>query len=101
MWEFPKIRGALFGDPYNKDYSILGSILGSPYFGKLPCSCGRSLVSSSGLLGSFHFFHKGPSIQTQWFVAVHNHCDSSALCQQLRPIARATSVAKDGAVVLQ
>ena len=22
--------------PYNKDYSILGSILGSPYFGKLP-----------------------------------------------------------------
>ena len=25
-----------FGGPYNKDYSILGSILGSPYFGKLP-----------------------------------------------------------------
>ena len=33
---FPKIRGALFGGPHNKDYSILGSILGSPYFGKLP-----------------------------------------------------------------
>ena len=32
---FPKL-GDLFGDPYNKDYSILGSILGSPYFGKLP-----------------------------------------------------------------
>ena len=30
--EFPY----LFGVPYNKDYSILGSILGSPYFGKLP-----------------------------------------------------------------
>ena len=25
-----------FGGPFNKDYSILGSILGSPYFGKLP-----------------------------------------------------------------
>ena len=28
MWEFPKIRGTFFGGPYNKDYSILGSILG-------------------------------------------------------------------------
>ena len=28
--------GYLFGGPHNKDYSILGSILGSPYFGKLP-----------------------------------------------------------------
>ena len=28
--------GTFFGDPHNKDYSILGSILGSPYFGKLP-----------------------------------------------------------------
>ena len=28
--------GYLFGGPYNKDYSILVSILGSPYFGKLP-----------------------------------------------------------------
>ena len=28
---FPKSRG-----PTNKDYSILVSILGSPYFGKLP-----------------------------------------------------------------
>ena len=25
-----------FGGPYHKDYSVLGSILGSPYFGKLP-----------------------------------------------------------------
>ena len=32
---FPKL-GYLFGDPYNKDYSILGSILGSPCFRKLP-----------------------------------------------------------------
>ena len=28
--------GYLFGGPHNKDYSILGSILGPPYFGKLP-----------------------------------------------------------------
>ena len=33
-----QIRGTLFRGPYNKDYSILGSILGSPYFGKLPYS---------------------------------------------------------------
>ena len=28
--------GYLFGGPHNRDYSILGSILGFPYFGKLP-----------------------------------------------------------------
>ena len=28
--------GYLFGGLANKDYSILGSILGFPYFGKLP-----------------------------------------------------------------
>ena len=35
LWDymgFPIIRGALFGGPHNKDYSILGPILGSPYF---------------------------------------------------------------------
>ena len=36
IWVFPKIRGTLFGGPHNKDYSILGSILGFTYFGKLP-----------------------------------------------------------------
>ena len=36
IWGFPKINGTLFGSPHNKDYSILGSILGSHYFGKLP-----------------------------------------------------------------
>ena len=33
---FPEIRGTLFGDPYSKDSSILGSGMGFPYFGKLP-----------------------------------------------------------------
>ena len=37
-WGLPKILGTFFGGPHNKDYSILGSILGSPYFGKLPSS---------------------------------------------------------------
>ena len=36
IWGFPKNYGYLFGGPIKKDYSILGSILGSPHFGKLP-----------------------------------------------------------------
>ena len=35
-WGVPKIGGTFFGGPYNKDYSILGSILGYPDLGKLP-----------------------------------------------------------------
>ena len=35
----------LLGVPYNKDYSIWRSILGSPYFGKLP------FLSRVGVLG--------------------------------------------------
>ena len=37
LWEFPRIRGTLLGVPIIRTiYSILGSILGSPSFGKLP-----------------------------------------------------------------
>ena len=36
IWGFPKILGTFSLGPYNKDYSSLGSILGPPYFGKLP-----------------------------------------------------------------
>ena len=36
IWGFPKIGVTIFGCPYKKDYSILGSILGFLYFGKLP-----------------------------------------------------------------
>ena len=58
--------GYPFGGPHNKDYSILGSLLGSPYFGKLPFEvrslnfkvqgtvskvCCQLLASSRGLLG--------------------------------------------------
>ena len=31
-------QGYLFGGPHNKDSNILGFILGSPHFGKLPHS---------------------------------------------------------------
>ena len=36
MWGFPTSRGTFLGGPHNKDYSILGSILGYPDSGKLP-----------------------------------------------------------------
>ena len=36
MLGFPKNEGYLFGGPHNKDYHILGSILGSPDLGKRP-----------------------------------------------------------------
>ena len=34
VWGFPKL-GVPFWGPNNKEYSILGSVLGSPKFGKL------------------------------------------------------------------
>ena len=37
---FPKL-GIPFWGPHNKDYSIFGSILGSPDFGKLPFESSR------------------------------------------------------------
>ena len=37
--------GYHFGGPYNKDYSFLGSILGYPYFGKLPYLVPREWIS--------------------------------------------------------
>ena len=51
IWGFPKIRGTLFGGPYNKGYSILGSILGSPYFGKLPYAARVPPSVVAGLFG--------------------------------------------------
>ena len=47
-----QIRGTLFRGPYNKDYSILGSILGSPYFGKLPYHVKLQRARSSLIKGS-------------------------------------------------
>ena len=45
--------GYLFGGPYNKGYSILGSILGSLHFGKLPYTMVLQYgFPDEGLLGS-------------------------------------------------
>ena len=48
--------GYLIGDPHNKDYSILGSILGSPDSGTLPfkasCTGLPCKASFTGLKGS-------------------------------------------------
>ena len=38
IWGVAKFRGTFLGVSFNKDYSSFGSILGSPYFGKLPYS---------------------------------------------------------------
>ena len=43
---FLKLGVSYWGGPHNKDYSILGSILGSPYLGKLPNG-----LESKGTLG--------------------------------------------------
>ena len=37
-------KGYHIGGPYSKDYSILGSILGSHYFGKLPIKGAKAAV---------------------------------------------------------
>ena len=39
IWGFPKI-GAHFGSPYNKDHSILGSVLRPPIFANFHCGIG-------------------------------------------------------------
>ena len=36
IWGFPKIGGAFLGVPIIRTIVFWGSILGSPYFGKLP-----------------------------------------------------------------
>ena len=50
IWRFPKIRGPLFGSPYNKSPTILGSILGPMICGishitlNYPCTIGHWLT---------------------------------------------------------
>ena len=50
-WGFPKIRGTFLGGPSIKDHSILGSILGSTSFGKLPKEA-QGPLGQSGVAGS-------------------------------------------------
>ena len=53
---FPKL-GVPFGAPHNKDYSIFGSVLGSPYFGKLPFR-----AWCSGIVAGFCRAEAGPDL---------------------------------------
>ena len=41
MRGFTKLGVPFLGGPYNKDHSIWGSILGSPYLGRLPFTGGE------------------------------------------------------------
>ena len=61
IWGYPKIRIGHFERPNNKDYSILGSMLGSLYFGKLPYTdnitkyssfCSRMQVTAASFCAS-------------------------------------------------
>ena len=48
IWGFPQIRGTSL---HNKDYNTLGSILGSPYLGKLPylSEAAQAMMAMQGL----------------------------------------------------
>ena len=47
---FPKL-GVPFEGPNNMDCSILGSLLGSPHVGKLPCKAGGEFDPLKGVIG--------------------------------------------------
>ena len=49
-WGFPKIKGPFLGAPIIRTAIYLGSILGSPYFGKLP-RLGLQAACSTGFGG--------------------------------------------------
>ena len=42
IWGFPMIKGTSLGGSHNKDYSILGSILGPPILGNYHIAIGLS-----------------------------------------------------------
>ena len=66
---FPKL-GVPFGGPNNKDYSILGSILGSPYFGKLPYPPNPSIEGNQ----------EGPLIRVQGLRRISSGSASGPFC---------------------
>ena len=47
IWAVPKIRGTFFGGPYNEDYSIFGSILGSLILGNYHIRFGEGRPGSA------------------------------------------------------
>ena len=56
IWGFPKIRGTLFGGPYNKDYSILGSIFGETTISSM-AACGHNNGQNLAPLKSLRDMH--------------------------------------------
>ena len=50
----PKISCTILGVPIRKDYSIQGSILGSPYLRKLPYPCGLNSGTASSAAAFMH-----------------------------------------------
>ena len=56
--------GYHFGGPHNKDYSILESMLGSPYVGKIPYT---SLQNDRDDLGLRHFLIPGSAFSQHQF----------------------------------
>ena len=68
---FPKIKGTFLGVPCNKDYSILGSILGYPNFEKLPHIQGRK-DQNVGNYSGFYIISLSPlSLAPEAFNAKH------------------------------
>ena len=61
--------GTILGGPNHKDYNALGSVLGSPYLGKLPF-----LVSKSQIWGF---------LQIQSYGAVLGRCLSFHICPRV------------------
>ena len=47
-WWFLKSRYSHFSDPHNEKYGILGSVLGSPCFGKLPMVISTAALQTHG-----------------------------------------------------
>ena len=79
IWGFPKTRGTIWGGPHNKDYSILGSILGStlgsPYFGKLPYKDRGFRVKGSlsiTMREGWHYSSGGADNEVYKYTSTHN-----------------------------
>ena len=81
-WGYP------FEGPNNEDYSILGSILGSPYFGKLPRSLligGRSVVGAPFFRKPmFYPFYHDPGRDDVGLPALESMCNSIEQEQHLK-----------------
>ena len=60
-----------FGGTYNKDYSILGSILGSPYFWKLPYRASQIQIGLKRMLDIVQDSPHKPVYKPSFHFTVH------------------------------